>query len=61
MTAFLIVFWRLENRYFFQLQEKERLSQTDFSKLLSIDTFHHSLLACSVEIILMTYGRTCKS
>lgn len=38
--------------------EKERLSQTDFSKLLNIDTFHRSLLACAIEIVLMTYGRS---
>lgn len=36
--------------------ERERLSQTDFSKLLNIDTFHVSLLACSLEIVMMTYG-----
>ncbi|KAJ8310627.1 hypothetical protein KUTeg_012492 [Tegillarca granosa] len=35
--------------------EKERLSQTDFSQLLNIDTFHVSLMACSMEIVLMTY------
>ncbi|XP_071165079.1 retinoblastoma-associated protein-like isoform X1 [Mytilus edulis] len=38
--------------------EKERLSQTDFSKLLNIENFHRSLLACSIEIVLMTYGRS---
>lgn len=36
--------------------EKERLSKTDFSKLLNIETLHKSLVACSVEIVLMTYG-----
>ncbi|XP_056005611.1 retinoblastoma-associated protein-like isoform X2 [Ostrea edulis] len=36
--------------------EKQRLSQTDFSKLLNIDSFHVSLLACALEIVMMTYG-----
>lgn len=36
--------------------EKERLSKTDFSTLLNIETLHKSLIACSVEIVLMTYG-----
>ncbi|XP_060083368.1 retinoblastoma-associated protein-like [Ylistrum balloti] len=36
--------------------EKERLSKTDFSTLLKIETLHKSLVACSVEIVLMTYG-----
>nr|XP_022289126.1 retinoblastoma-associated protein-like isoform X1 [Crassostrea virginica] len=36
--------------------ERERLSQTDFSKLLNIETFHVSLLACALEIVMMTYG-----
>ncbi|OWF52346.1 retinoblastoma-associated protein-like isoform X2 [Mizuhopecten yessoensis] len=35
--------------------EKERLSKTDFSILLNIETLHKSLIACSVEIVLMTY------
>ncbi|XP_033760433.1 retinoblastoma-associated protein-like [Pecten maximus] len=35
--------------------EKERLSKTDFSTLLNIETLHKSLVACSVEIVLMTY------
>ncbi|XP_041346816.1 retinoblastoma-associated protein-like [Gigantopelta aegis] len=36
--------------------EHERLSQNDFSSLLSHENFHRSLLAACVEIILMTYG-----
>lgn len=36
--------------------EKERLGVTDFSTLLNNDIFHRSLLACSVEIVLMTYS-----
>ncbi|XP_061194393.1 retinoblastoma-associated protein-like isoform X1 [Saccostrea echinata] len=36
--------------------ERQRLSQTDFSKLLNIDSFHVSLLACALEIVMMTYG-----
>ncbi|XP_060580015.1 retinoblastoma-associated protein-like [Ruditapes philippinarum] len=39
--------------------ETERLSQNDFSKLLNNDTFHRSLLACSVEIVLITYNISC--
>ena len=41
-------------------QEKERLGVTDFSSLLNNDIFHQSLLACSVEIVLMTYSISCK-
>ncbi|XP_046550341.1 retinoblastoma-associated protein-like [Haliotis rubra] len=39
--------------------EHERLSTNDFSKLLCSDSFHRSLLAASVEIVLMTYGLSC--
>ncbi|KAL3847216.1 hypothetical protein ACJMK2_018138, partial [Sinanodonta woodiana] len=35
--------------------EKERLGISDFSNLLNNDTFHRSLLACSTEVVLMTY------
>lgn len=41
-------------------QEKERLSQSDFSTLLNNDTFHRSLLACSAEIVLVTYNISCE-
>ena len=33
---------------------------TDFSTLLNNDTFHRSLLACSIEIVLMTYSISCE-
>ncbi|ESO86342.1 hypothetical protein LOTGIDRAFT_220664 [Lottia gigantea] len=36
--------------------EHERLSETDFSRLLNIGSFHQSLLACSIEVVLVTYG-----
>ncbi|XP_033127036.1 retinoblastoma-associated protein-like [Anneissia japonica] len=36
--------------------EAERLKQTNFSKLLCNETFHKSLLACSLEVVLLTYG-----
>ncbi|XP_071949490.1 retinoblastoma-associated protein-like [Antedon mediterranea] len=36
--------------------EEDRLKQTNFSKLLCNDTFHKSLLACSLEVVLLTYG-----
>ncbi|XP_048258242.1 retinoblastoma-associated protein-like isoform X2 [Haliotis rufescens] len=39
--------------------EHDRLSTNDFSKLLCSDSFHRSLLAASVEIVLMTYGLSC--
>ncbi|GCB80761.1 hypothetical protein scyTo_0022926, partial [Scyliorhinus torazame] len=40
--------------------EEERLSVHNFSKLLNDATFHGSLLACAVEVVMTTYGTTCK-
>ncbi|XP_048458490.1 retinoblastoma-associated protein [Rhincodon typus] len=40
--------------------EEERLSVQNFSKLLNDATFHGSLLACAVEVVMTTYGTTCK-
>ncbi|KAM6100482.1 retinoblastoma-associated protein isoform 2-T2 [Theristicus caerulescens] len=37
--------------------EEERLSVQNFSKLLNDNVFHTSLLACSVEVVMATYGR----
>ncbi|KAI8482308.1 hypothetical protein Bbelb_399990 [Branchiostoma belcheri] len=37
-------------------KEEQRLNTSDFSNLLNKDTFHRSLLACSVEVIMTTYG-----
>ncbi|XP_010727117.1 retinoblastoma-associated protein [Meleagris gallopavo] len=38
--------------------EEERLSVHNFSKLLNDNIFHTSLLACALEIVMATYGRT---
>ncbi|XP_067848675.1 retinoblastoma-associated protein isoform X2 [Heptranchias perlo] len=38
--------------------EEERLSVHNFSKLLNDATFHRSLLACAVEVVMTTYGTT---
>ncbi|XP_044524166.1 retinoblastoma-associated protein [Gracilinanus agilis] len=38
--------------------EEERLSIQNFSKLLNDKIFHTSLLACAVEVVMATYGRT---
>ncbi|XP_072370362.1 retinoblastoma-associated protein isoform X2 [Scyliorhinus torazame] len=38
--------------------EEERLSVHNFSKLLNDATFHGSLLACAVEVVMTTYGTT---
>ncbi|XP_038617485.1 retinoblastoma-associated protein [Tachyglossus aculeatus] len=38
--------------------EEERLSIQNFSKLLNDNTFHTSLLASAVEIVMATYGRS---
>ncbi|XP_064638736.1 retinoblastoma-associated protein-like [Lineus longissimus] len=40
--------------------EEERLHTKDFSQLLSTDSFHKSLLACSVEVVMVTYGLSWK-
>ncbi|KAK2514279.1 Rb1 [Columba guinea] len=37
--------------------EEERLSVQNFSKLLNDNIFHTSLLACSIEVVMATYGR----
>ncbi|NXG08261.1 RB protein, partial [Sakesphorus luctuosus] len=37
--------------------EEERLSVQNFSTLLNDNTFHTSLLACAVEVVMATYGR----
>ncbi|CDQ72096.1 unnamed protein product [Oncorhynchus mykiss] len=36
--------------------EEKRLSGQNFSKLLNECTFHTSLLACALEVIMATYG-----
>ncbi len=41
-------------------QEEERLSVQDFSQLLSNSTFHTCLLACAVEVVLVTYEHMCQ-
>ncbi|XP_062907198.1 retinoblastoma-associated protein isoform X1 [Mobula hypostoma] len=38
--------------------EEKRLSVQNFSKLLNNATFHGSLLACAVEVVMTTYGAT---
>ncbi|XP_069745775.1 LOW QUALITY PROTEIN: retinoblastoma-associated protein [Narcine bancroftii] len=38
--------------------EEKRLSVQNFSKLLNDATFHGSLLACAVEVVMTTYGAT---
>ncbi|NXL89004.1 RB protein, partial [Alectura lathami] len=38
--------------------EEERLSVHNFSKLLNDNIFHTSLLACALEVVMATYGRT---
>ena len=40
------------------LNEKERLSQSDFSTFLDNQKFHRSLLALSVEVVLAAYGQS---
>ncbi|KAM3868853.1 retinoblastoma-associated protein [Diretmus argenteus] len=39
--------------------EEKRLSVQNFSKLLNDSTFHTSLLACALEVIMATYGGSC--
>ncbi|XP_031428231.1 retinoblastoma-associated protein isoform X2 [Clupea harengus] len=36
--------------------EEKRLSQHNFSQLLNNSTFHTSLLSCSLEVVMATYG-----
>ncbi|NXC45703.1 RB protein, partial [Penelope pileata] len=38
--------------------EEKRLSVHNFSKLLNDNIFHTSLLACALEVVMATYGRT---
>ncbi|XP_027129292.1 retinoblastoma-associated protein [Larimichthys crocea] len=38
--------------------EEKRLSVQNFSKLLNDSTFHTSLLACALEVIMATYGES---
>ncbi|XP_013404180.1 retinoblastoma-associated protein-like, partial [Lingula anatina] len=38
--------------------EEDRLSRADFSTLLNNDTFHKSLLACAVEVVMAAYAST---
>ncbi|XP_014665295.1 PREDICTED: retinoblastoma-associated protein-like [Priapulus caudatus] len=38
--------------------EQERLATSDLTPLLCSDSFHRSLLACSVEVVLTVYGAT---
>ncbi|XP_006879558.1 PREDICTED: retinoblastoma-associated protein [Elephantulus edwardii] len=38
--------------------EEERLAIQNFSKLLNDNTFHKSLLACALEVVMATYSRT---
>ncbi|XP_077987637.1 retinoblastoma-associated protein-like [Glandiceps talaboti] len=59
--------WQLALRLYYRVMEamlkseEERLSMTDFSTLLHNDTFHKSLLAASVEVVMVTYGATWNS
>ncbi|KAM4620880.1 retinoblastoma-associated protein [Polymixia lowei] len=39
--------------------EEKRLSVQNFSKLLNDSTFHTSLLACALEVVMATYGGNC--
>jgi len=41
--------------YMFTVQEEERLGQQDFSQLLHKAVFHKCLLACCIEVVLVTY------
>ncbi|KAM9846676.1 retinoblastoma-associated protein [Aulostomus maculatus] len=38
--------------------EEKRLSVQNFSKLLNDSTFHTSLLACALEVVMATYGKS---
>jgi len=37
------------------VKEEERLGEQDFSQLLQKAMFHKSLLACCIEVVLVTY------
>ncbi|XP_072035042.1 LOW QUALITY PROTEIN: retinoblastoma-associated protein-like [Amphiura filiformis] len=37
-------------------REEQRLSTKDFGSLLNNDLFHRSLLGCSLEVVMVTYG-----
>ncbi|XP_019941544.1 retinoblastoma-associated protein isoform X1 [Paralichthys olivaceus] len=39
--------------------EEKRLSVQNFSKLLNDSTFHTSLLACALEVVMAAYGESC--
>uniref|UniRef100_A0A8D0L7Z6 Retinoblastoma-associated protein n=1 Tax=Sphenodon punctatus TaxID=8508 RepID=A0A8D0L7Z6_SPHPU len=57
----ILIYCVFESNYNFNfmnlLQEEERLSVHNFSKLLNNNDFHMSLLACAVEVVMATYGR----
>ncbi|XP_076024576.1 retinoblastoma-associated protein [Genypterus blacodes] len=40
--------------------EEKRLSRQNFSILLNGTTFHTSLLACALEVVMATYGGSCR-
>nr|XP_006811897.1 PREDICTED: retinoblastoma-associated protein-like [Saccoglossus kowalevskii] len=54
--------WQLSVRLYYRVMEamlkseEERLSMSDFSTLLHNDTFHKSLLAAAIEVVMVTYG-----
>jgi len=37
------------------VKEEERVGEQDFSQLLQKAVFHKSLLACCIEVVLVTY------
>ncbi|XP_070538405.1 retinoblastoma-associated protein-like isoform X2 [Ptychodera flava] len=56
--------WQLALRLYYRVMEamlkseEDRLSMSDFSTLLHNDTFHKSLLAASIEVVMVTYSAT---